>query len=75
MQGPTAGDVILRGSMEDGFELIDAMSERSLVRRLGSIAEAVEVARERGAPQIWQQIVDKRGRPMGDPFRLFNPLA
>ena len=75
MQGPVAGDVILRGSIEDGFELVDAVSERSLVRNLLSIAAAVEAARVRGAPQIWQQIVDRRGRPMGEPFRLFQPIA
>jgi hypothetical protein len=27
-----------------------------------------------GVTEIWQQNVDKRGRPMGDPFKLL-PLA
>ena len=64
--------MLLRGDVEGGFYLVDPTTEHVLVKGLASIAEAIEAARVRGADEIWQQHVDFRGRPLGDPFRLFR---
>jgi hypothetical protein len=34
------------------------------------LTSALALARARGTGEIWQQIVDDRGRPIGDLFRL-----
>ena len=76
--GPKAGDFILRQSGNYGFELFEAATERLIADKIASIPAAIEIARRLGG-DIWQQMVDKRGRPLGDPFRLFqlpqNPPA
>jgi hypothetical protein len=68
---PKPGDVLLRGSLDSGFYLVDPVCDEVLARNLPTIAAAVEVARTRRA-EVWQQHVDFRGRPMGDPFRLLR---
>jgi hypothetical protein len=70
--GPTSSDVLLRGDVNGGFYLVDPTTEHVLVKGLPSIAAAIEAARMHGAAEIWQQHVDFRGRPLGDPFRLFR---
>ena len=58
------GDVILRASIDGAFTVIDATS---LVRVTGPLPlkTALAYARDHGAPHIFQQSVDKRGRLMG----------
>jgi hypothetical protein len=68
-QMPRRGDVILRAA-GDQFELIDAVSDAVLACEIPSIAAAIEEARSRNANEIWQQHLDVRGRPTGEPFRL-----
>ena len=70
--GPTSSDVLLRGSTDGGFYLVDPTTETVIVKGLASIPAAIEAARSHGAAEIWQQHVDFRGRPLGDPFRLFR---
>src|SRR5262245_51847839 len=68
-QAPQRGDVILRAT-GDHFELIDAVSDAVLANGIPSIAQAIEEARSRNANEIWQQRLDARGLPKGEPFGL-----
>jgi hypothetical protein len=63
------GDVILRATIDGGFHVLDATS---LARRAGPLplAAALAYAYDHGAPHIFQQAVDRRGCPMGDPARF-----
>jgi hypothetical protein len=68
---PSTRDVLLRGDSATGFELVEAGSLHRIQGQIPSIEAAVEIARAHGAGVIWQQSVDNRGRPLGDPVRLF----
>jgi hypothetical protein len=70
---PQAGDVLLRGDVTYGFQLVDAMTHQVLAGPITTLEAVVELARGLGARAIWQQSVDNRGRPLGDPFRLLHP--
>ena len=69
---PQAGDVLLRGNVVHGFQLVDAVSRRILAGPMTTLDAAVALAREMGSRAIWQQLVDNRGRPLGEPFRLLH---
>ena len=68
---PQLGDVLLRANSVGGFQIVDAVSGKVVIASLPTLEAAVEAARGRGA--IWQQSVDNRGRPLGDPYRLLHP--
>ena len=63
---PAPGDVVLRGSMDGRFTVLDAIR---LTRMAGpfSLVDALAFARQRGARHIYQQPVDERGRSLADP--------
>ena len=63
------GDVILQASIDGAFMVIDATS---LVRVPGPLPlqTALAYARDHGAPYIFQQALDTRGRLIGDPRRF-----
>ena len=63
------GDVILRASIDGAFMVIDATSFARVTGPL-PLQSALAYARDHGAPHIFQQAVDKRGRLMGDPTRF-----
>lgn len=65
------GDVVLRGSLETGFVVIDAITREFLTSPV-SVVEAWQFAQKRGADQIWQQQLDDRGRPLGQPIRMLH---
>jgi len=67
---PKLGDVLLRGTPDTGFVLVDAVTLQHVAGPLPSLPAAVEAAQRHGAPAIWQQAVDNRGRPLGELFRL-----
>ena len=69
MSEPRPGDLILRGSLSEGFLLLDATSRDCLAGPL-LLMEALTAAKARGASVVWQEIVDERGRPVGPPARL-----
>jgi hypothetical protein len=69
MFSPTIGDVILRGSIDGAFTVLDAIKRDRVAGPL-PLQEAVAYARQHGAPNIFQQSVDGRGRILGDPSRL-----
>ena len=63
---PRFGDVLIRGDIDGGYEVVDALSHQRLVEtHSATLAEALVVARLRGG-RIWQQAVDRRGRPLSD---------
>jgi hypothetical protein len=74
VEGSKLGGVVLRASFNDGFVLADLQTDLLVERNLPSLQAAVEAARRLGVTEIWQQNVDNRGRPLGDPFKLL-PLA
>ena len=63
------GDVILRASIDGAFHVVDATS---LVRVTGPLPlqAALSYAHDLGAPRIFHQAIDKRGRLLGDLARL-----
>ena len=67
------GDVILRASIDGAFHVLDASSLAPVAGPLPLVA-ALAYAHHRGAPHIFQQAVDKRGRLMGDPVRFGDSL-
>jgi hypothetical protein len=69
---PATGDVIIRGTLGDGFSVVDAVTDR-LISELGlSLPAAIATAKVsvKGGT-IWQQLVDARGRPFGPASRLY----
>ena len=68
--GPRPGDVIIRGALSDGFTVVDDVSGRLLDASLMDLTGALKTARAHSRGQIWQEIVDERGRPIGELFRL-----
>jgi hypothetical protein len=66
---PERGDVLLRGSQDSGFVVRDAVTQELLSWRL-DFSEALALARARGARIVWQQVLDDRGRPLGQPRPL-----
>ena len=63
------GDVILRASIDGNFHVLDASSMARVAGPLPLVA-ALAYAHDHGAPRIFQQAADGRGRSMGDPARL-----
>jgi hypothetical protein len=70
MNGPKAGDVLLRGSIEEGFLVTDAVTGRIVHEAFLPLQEALRVAGWHQGVEVWQQSVDNRGRALGEPFRL-----
>jgi hypothetical protein len=67
---PKFGDVLIRGDLNGGYEVVDAVTLQPLSSgHCATLDAALTVARLRGG-RIWQQAVDHRGRPLGDPIRL-----
>jgi hypothetical protein len=66
---PQPGDVLIRNVTAGRYELVDAVSLRLIDGPFGGFPAAVAAARLRNARAIWQQNVDSRGRPLGDPIR------
>ena len=57
---PRRGDVLLRGSFETGFQLLDPLTHRPIAANLVTLADVVATARRLGATGIWQE-----ARPAG----------
>ena len=70
---PERGDLMLRGSFGQGFEVLDAETMHPVVEGVHSLAEALAFAQQRGPCTLWQLNVDDRGRMIGAPFRI--PVA
>jgi hypothetical protein len=71
MSNPQLGDLVIRGTTNDGFEVVEAITSKRIAGPFQTLAVALASARtsvDGGA--IWQQSVDHRGRPLGDPLLL-----
>ena len=69
MLAPQPGDLLIRGTAPDRFELVDAVSLTLVDGPFQNLQTALAAAIAREAPAIWQQNFDERGRPLGDPFQ------
>lgn len=67
---PKPGDVLIRGDVNGGYEVVDALTLKRLSEtHVSTLDDALRLARlQRG--RIWQQAVDHRGRPLSDPTLL-----
>ena len=71
MPTPQSGDILIRrANGNDAFELHDVVTLERLAGPFEDFAAAVAAARAKKPRAIWQQTLDDRGRPLGDPFRL-----
>lgn len=66
---PRFGDVLIRGDVTSGYEIVDAVTFKPLGTHASTLEAALVVARMQGG-RIWQQTVDQRGRPLSDPKPL-----
>ena len=67
---PQTGDILLRGSFDAGFELLDPQTLQPIIEGRRSISEAIAIARKHRASMLWQLNTDERGRTIGEPLRL-----
>ena len=73
MSIPQSGDIVIRGTTDEGYEVVEAITDKRIGGHFQTLAVALAFARERmdgGAGTIWQQSVDHRGRLLGAPLRL-----
>ena len=70
MPVPQVGDIMIRDAGEDTFLLTDGVTGRLLAGPFRGYMVAIGWAWMRGARVVWQQNMDKYGRPLGDPFKL-----
>lgn len=73
MPKPQHGDIFIRASAPGSFEVLQASTFELLEGPFTSFSAALAAARALNPPAIWQQLVDDRGRPIGDPFFVPNP--
>jgi hypothetical protein len=60
LRGPRHGDVVIQGTVDHGFAVVDAMSQR-LVSTAGlSLHAALSAAFELTGGDVWQMLVDGR---------------
>ncbi len=66
----TSNDVVIRNTMNEAFEIVDAQSFEHLAGPYDSFAVAIAVAPSYTTGQVFQQVLDNRGRAMGDPLLI-----
>ena len=64
----TSNDVVIRNTMNEDFEIVDAESFEHLTGPYHSFAVAIAAARSYTTGQVFQQVLDHRGRVMGEPL-------
>ena len=69
MPAPQLGDVILRRGANGTVIVVDAITDKQIAGPV-QLWRAIQLARAHGAAAIWQQLVDERGRPLGDVSRI-----
>ena len=60
--------VVIRNTVNKYFELVDAETHQRLAGRFQSFAVALAAARSSTMGQLFLQVLDNRGRAMGDPW-------
>ena len=66
----TSNDVVIRNTMNEDFEIVDAQSFEHLAGPYHSFAVAIAAARSHTIGRVFQQVLDNRGRVMGDPLPI-----
>jgi hypothetical protein len=69
MAGPQRGDLIVRNVVTGGFEVID-VDGKHVNGTFDTFIAAYQRARVEAKGDVWQQVVDQRGRPCGWPGRV-----
>jgi len=72
--GPKFGDVLIKETPDGRCEVVDALAPAHVSNDFATLDAALVVARMKGA-RVWQQRVDYRGRPLGDPILLSPSVA
>ena len=67
---PKFGDVLIRGDVNGGYEVVDALTFKQLSEAHANTLDAALVVARMLGGRIWQQTVDHRGRPLTDPMPL-----
>jgi hypothetical protein len=66
---PAPNDLLLRGSFEDGYELVEVGTGARVAAGLTTLDEVSSVAHTHGG-EIWQHPTDRFGRRLGNPIRV-----
>jgi hypothetical protein len=69
MHEPAPDDLLLRGSFEDGYELLEVGTGARVAAGLSTLDEVSSVAQAHGG-EIWQHPTDRFGRLLGKPIRV-----
>lgn len=68
---PVRGDIVIRGTLDSGFSVVHAVTDRPIGNIGLTLHDAIAIAQAKVAGgEIWQQHLDGRGRPIGPAFRL-----
>ena len=66
----TSHDVVIRNTANEEFEVIDAETHEHLGGPYHSFALAIAAAGAQTSGNVFQQVLDNRGRAMGDPLPI-----
>lgn len=61
-------DVVIRNTANQEFEVVDAVTYQHIAGPFASFAVAMTVARYYTTGNVFQQVLDHRGRVMGNPL-------
>lgn len=64
--------IILRGSLERGYTLVDFSTGEQISEVFAELQPAIDAALNSGATTIWQENLDNRGRALGPPTILVS---
>ena len=67
---PQFGDVLIRGDVFSGYEVLDAVSLAPLSNVVNATWDAALIAARLRGGRIWRQDVDRSGRALGLPMLL-----
>jgi hypothetical protein len=74
MGSPKPGDILLRGSLDAGYTLVDLTTGKPISEGFFTeLRVALNAALDSGASSVWQENLDNRGRPLGPPTILIKP--
>jgi hypothetical protein len=69
---PRNGDLIVRATTLGTFDLIDAETDRVLLRDFATLQSAIEAARKHSTGDLWQQNFNARENALDPPFRVWT---
>ena len=69
---PRNGDLIIRATISGYFDLVDAESDRVLLRDFTTLQSAIEAARKHSRGDLWQQDLDAQEHRLLPPFKVWT---